>query len=64
MRLVYLLLLSLMMSSKASGQTRYVSAVIDKIGRMGGNGGIIALDSNMYRGASTESSEIEIAIYK
>lgn len=51
------------------------SAVIAKIGTMGGNGGMIALDSSgnvampfntagMYRGAITESGEIEIAIYK
>ncbi|MBK1440295.1 isoaspartyl peptidase/L-asparaginase [Parapedobacter sp. ISTM3] len=51
------------------------SAVIEKIGKMGGDGGMIALDSagnmampfntaGMYRGAVTESGEIEIAIYK
>ncbi|SEL87471.1 isoaspartyl peptidase/L-asparaginase family protein [Parapedobacter koreensis] len=50
-------------------------AVIEKIGSMGGDGGMIALDdrgnmampfntAGMYRGAITESGEIEIAIYK
>ncbi|MFC3197515.1 isoaspartyl peptidase/L-asparaginase family protein [Parapedobacter deserti] len=51
------------------------SKVIDKIGEMGGDGGMIALDNEgniampfntagMYRGAVTESGEIEVAIYK
>lgn len=51
------------------------AAVIEKISTMGGNGGMIALDSSgnmampfntagMYRGAITETGEIEIAIYK
>ena len=49
--------------------------VIEKIGAMGGDGGMIALDSSgnmampfntagMYRGTITEAGEIEIAIYK
>lgn len=49
--------------------------VIDEIGQMGGDGGMIALDKNgnmampfntagMYRGAITESGEIEIYIYR
>lgn len=49
--------------------------VISKIGNMGGDGGMIALDKNgnmampfntagMYRGAITEAGEIEVAIYK
>lgn len=49
--------------------------VIDKIGELGGDGGIIALDKDgniampfntagMYRAAITETGEIEIAIYK
>ncbi len=51
------------------------SAVIDHIGAMGGDGGMIALDqkgniampfstAGMYRGAITASGEIEIAIYR
>ena len=49
--------------------------VIAKIGEMGGDGGMIALDKDghvalpfntagMYRGTITESGEIEVAIYK
>ena len=49
--------------------------VITEIGEMGGNGGLIALDrdgniampfntAGMYRGAITESGEIEVEIYK
>ncbi len=49
--------------------------VIAKIGKMGGDGGMIALDKDgnmampfntagMYRGTITESGEIEVAIYK
>lgn len=49
--------------------------VIDEIGQMGGDGGMIALDKNgnmampfntagMYRGAITESGQIEIYIYR
>lgn len=48
---------------------------IDEIGKMGGDGGMIALDVNgniampfntagMYRGAVTENGEIEVEIYK
>lgn len=48
---------------------------IDEIGKMGGDGGLIALDKNgniampfntsgMYRGAITDKGEIEIEIYK
>ena len=48
---------------------------IDEIGKMGGDGGVIALDKNgniampfntagMYRGAVTENGEVEIYIYK
>jgi len=51
------------------------ATVIANIGAMGGDGGLIALDSDgnmampfntagMYRGAITESGEIELAIYK
>ncbi|SKB86628.1 beta-aspartyl-peptidase (threonine type) [Soonwooa buanensis] len=50
-------------------------ASIDEIGRLGGNGGIIALDKDgniampfntegMYRGAVTDKGEIEVLIYK
>lgn len=50
-------------------------AVIDKVGRDGGDGGLIAINhegqiampfntSGMYRGAITESGEVEVAIYK
>ncbi len=50
-------------------------AVIDKVGKMGGTGGLIALDKNgnmtmpfntdgMYRAAITEDGKIEIFIYK
>jgi len=49
--------------------------VIDEIGKMGGDGGMIALDragniampfntAGMYRGAITEDGEILIEIYK
>ncbi|QCX52542.1 isoaspartyl peptidase/L-asparaginase family protein [Elizabethkingia sp. JS20170427COW] len=49
--------------------------VIDEIGAMGGDGGIIALDKNgnvampfntegMYRGTVTESGEIEVQMYR
>lgn len=49
--------------------------VIAEIGKMGGDGGLIALDKNgniamemntagMYRGAITDKGEIEVAIYK
>lgn len=55
--------------------TEAAATVIDNIGVMGGDGGMIALDNNgnlampfntagMYRGAITESGEIELAIYK
>ena len=48
---------------------------IDEIGKLGGDGGLIALDKNgniampfntagMYRGAITENGEIEVEIYK
>ncbi len=48
---------------------------IDEIGKMGGDGGLIALDKDgniampfntagMYRGAITESGEVEVFIYK
>ncbi|MBO9565773.1 MAG: isoaspartyl peptidase/L-asparaginase [Niastella sp.] len=50
-------------------------AVIEKVGKLGGDGGLIALDKNgnmampfntegMYRGAITEEGKIEIYIYK
>ncbi len=50
-------------------------AVIEKIGKLGGDGGMIALDKNgnmsipfntegMYRGAVTKDGKIEIYIYK
>ncbi|SFC11115.1 beta-aspartyl-peptidase (threonine type) [Parapedobacter composti] len=62
----------------AYGQASLANAaanVIKNIGDMGGNGGIIALDNRgnvampfntagMYRGAITESGDVEIAIYK
>jgi beta-aspartyl-peptidase (threonine type) len=49
--------------------------VIAKVGKLGGDGGLIALDKNgniampfntegMYRGAITEDGKIEIYIYK
>jgi beta-aspartyl-peptidase (threonine type) len=49
--------------------------VIEKVGRLGGDGGLIALDKNgniampfntegMYRGAVTRDGKIEIEIYK
>lgn len=58
------------LSVKAAGQT-----VIDKVGAMGGDGGLIALDkkgniampfntAGMYRGAVTKDGKIEIHIYK
>lgn len=58
------------LSVKAAGKT-----VIDKVGTMGGDGGLIALDKKgniampfntegMYRGAVTKDGKIEIYIYK
>lgn len=75
MRLIYLLLLSLIMNSNASGQTWYFYTFIGETGKMAGNGGIISLDSNssmaipfhtacLYRKAITEPDETEITIYK
>ena len=49
--------------------------VLDKVAKMGGDGGLIALDKNgniampfntegMYRGAITADGKVEIEIYK
>jgi len=51
------------------------AAAIEKVGKMGGDGGLIALDAKghvampfntegMYRGTVTEDGKIEILIYK
>ncbi len=58
------------LSVKEAGQT-----VIDKVGKMGGDGGLIALDKNgkmamsfntegMYRASVTKNGKIEVLIYK
>lgn len=66
--------LSAMMEYKGSTVTEAGDAVIKKVGYLGGDGGLIALDKNgniampfntkgMYRGAITKDGKIEIYIY-
>ena len=66
---------SAMMEYKGLTVDSAAHAVIEKIGKLGGDGGMIALDKNgnmsmpfntegMYRGAVTKDGKIEIYIYK
>ncbi len=67
--------LSAMMEYKGVSVQEAGKAVIEKVGRMGGDGGLIALDRNgnmampfntegMYRGCITRDGKIEVYIYK
>ena len=64
-----------LMEYKGLSVTDATKAVLDKVAKMGGDGGLIALDNNgniampfntegMYRGAITADGKIEIEIYK
>lgn len=64
-----------LMEYKGSSIAEASKAMIDKVGDLGGDGGLIALDKEgqmampfntegMYRGAITEDGKIEIEIYK
>jgi beta-aspartyl-peptidase (threonine type) len=63
------------MEYKGLGVAEASKIVLDKVEKMGGDGGLIALDKNgniampfntegMYRGAITSDGKIEIQIYK
>jgi beta-aspartyl-peptidase (threonine type) len=67
--------LSAMMEYKGSSVQDAGRAVIEKVGKMGGDGGLIALDKHgniampfntegMYRGCVTRDGKIEVYIYK
>ena len=67
--------ISAMMEYKNMSVTNAAAAAIEKVGKMGGDGGLIALDAKghvampfntegMYRGTVTEDGKIEILIYK
>ncbi|MCX2484725.1 isoaspartyl peptidase/L-asparaginase family protein [Pedobacter sp. MR2016-24] len=67
--------ISAMMEYKNMSVTDAAAAAIEKVGKMGGDGGLIALDAKghvampfntegMYRGTVTEDGKIEILIYK
>ena len=67
--------ISAMMEYKKMSLQDAAAAAIEKVGKMGGDGGLIALDragnvampfntAGMYRGTVTESGEIEVLIYK
>lgn len=64
-----------LMEYKGLSVAKAAQMVMDKIGKMGGDGGLIALDRNgnlampfntegMYRGAITADGKIEVKIYK
>ncbi|MBC7654977.1 MAG: isoaspartyl peptidase/L-asparaginase [Oligoflexus sp.] len=66
---------SALMDYKGLSVKEATQTVIDKVGKMGGNGGLIALDKNgkmampfntagMYRASITKDGKIEILIYK
>ncbi len=66
---------SAMMEYKGYPVEKAAAAAIDKVGKLGGDGGLIALDkkghmampfntAGMYRGAITDQGKIEIKIYK
>lgn len=67
--------ISAMMEYKKMPVAEAAKAVLDKVGKMGGDGGLIALDrkghvampfntEGMYRGTVTEDGKIEVLIYK
>ncbi|WP_432708264.1 isoaspartyl peptidase/L-asparaginase family protein [Pedobacter sp.] len=67
--------ISAMMEYKKMSLQDAAAAAIEKVGKMGGDGGLIALDragnvampfntAGMYRGTVTEDGEIEVLIYK
>lgn len=67
--------ISAMMEYKNMPVAEAAKAVLDKVGKMGGDGGLIALDKNghvampfntegMYRGTVTADGKIEVLIYK
>ncbi|MBG6235566.1 beta-aspartyl-peptidase (threonine type) [Pedobacter sp. CAN_A7] len=67
--------ISAMMEYKKMSLQDATAAAIEKVGKMGGDGGLIALDragnvampfntAGMYRGTVTENGEIEVLIYK
>jgi L-asparaginase / beta-aspartyl-peptidase len=67
--------LSALMEYKGLSVEEAGKTVIEKVGRLGGDGGLIALDKNgnaalpfntagMYRGTVTEDGQITIEIYK
>ena len=67
--------ISAMMEYKNMSVADAAAAAIEKVGKMGGDGGLIALDAKghvampfntegMYRGTVTEDGKIEILIYK
>ncbi|QNK63640.1 isoaspartyl peptidase/L-asparaginase [Pedobacter sp. PAMC26386] len=67
--------ISAMMEYKNMPVAEAAKAVLDKVGKMGGDGGLIALDAKgnitmpfntegMYRGTVTENGKIEVLIYK
>jgi len=67
--------ISAMMEYKNLSVTDAAQAVLDKVGKMGGDGGLIAMDAKgnvtmpfntegMYRGTVTADGKIEVLIYK
>lgn len=67
--------ISAMMEYKNMSVADASRAVLDKVGKMGGDGGLIAMDAKgnvsmpfntegMYRGTVTENGKIEVLIYK
>lgn len=67
--------ISALMEYKGLTVAEATKAVLDKVAKMGGNGGLIALDKNgnmsmpfntagMYRGSVTADGKIEVLIYK
>ena len=67
--------ISALMEYKGLGVSEASKTVLDKMAKLGGNGGLIALDKNgniampfntegMYRGSVTSDGKIEVLIYK